>query len=95
MKHPEIILRPGMMEELERRLDTNKTGLTVITGISSSQIYRIRKGKSKIGVGFIAAVLKADSTRKFEDYFMIFNLLHECNQQREPEEAIGNDIQCI
>ncbi len=95
MNRPEIILRPGVMEELERRLDTNKTGLTVITGISSSQIYRIRKGKSKVGVDFIAALLKADPTRKFEDYFMILNSLHECNQQKRPEEAIGNDIQCI
>ena len=95
MKRPEIMLRPGVMEELERRLDTNKTGLTVITGISSSQIYRIRKGKSKVGVDFIAALLKADPTRKFEDYFMILDRLHECNQQRGPEEAFGNDIQCI
>lgn len=71
MKRPEIILRPGVMEELERELDTNKTGLTVITGISSSQIYRIRKGKSKVGVEFIAALLKADPAKKFEDYFMI------------------------
>ncbi len=73
MKRPEIMLRPGVMEELERKLCTNKTGLTVITGISSSQIYRIRKGKSKVGVDFIAALLKADPTRKFEDYFVILN----------------------
>ncbi len=66
MNYPEIMLRLGVMEELERKLCTNKTGLTVITGISSSQIYRIHKGKSKVGVDFIAALLKADPAKNLK-----------------------------
>ena len=95
MKHPQIMLCPGVMEDLERRLDTNKTGLTVITGISSSQIYRIRKGKSKVGADFIAALLKADPSRKFENYFMIVDLMHECNHQNDREKEFENDSRSL
>jgi hypothetical protein len=71
LNRPEIRLKPGVLEQLEKELDTNKVGLTMITGLSSSQIYRVRMGQSKIGVDFIAGLLKADHSKKFEDFFLI------------------------
>jgi hypothetical protein len=71
MKKPEIKLKPGVLEELEKNLDTNKTGLTIVTGLSSTQIYRVRTNKSKIGADFIAGLLSADSSKKFEDLFIV------------------------
>ncbi len=73
MRGPEIKLKPGVLDNLERELDINKTGLTVFTGLSTSQIYRVRTGKSKVGVDFIAGLLNADPSKKFEDFFVIVN----------------------
>lgn len=71
MKRPQIQLKPGVLEELEKQLDTNKTGLTVVTGLSTTQLYRVRTGKSKIGADFIAGILSIDRSKKFEDYFIL------------------------
>lgn len=71
MKKPQIILKPGVLEKLEKELDTNKTGLTVVTGLSSTQLYRVRTGKSKIGTDFIAGLLSANPSKRFDDYFII------------------------
>jgi hypothetical protein len=71
MERPQILLKPGVLDELEKQLNTNKTGLTVATGLSATQIYRTRTGKSKIGADFIAGILSADKSKKFDDYFIL------------------------
>jgi hypothetical protein len=50
--------------------DTNKSELVVLTGISSSQLYRV----SKIGIvgdDVVARILAANPNKKFEDYFFV------------------------
>lgn len=71
MKRPQIVLKPGALEELEKALETNKTGLTMVTGMSTAQIYRVRTGKSKVGADFIAGLLSIDRKKSFDDYFIL------------------------
>lgn len=45
--------------------------LSLIAGVSLSQIYRIRQGKRQISGNFVARVLSALPDFKFEDLFYI------------------------
>ncbi|HEX3046729.1 MAG TPA: helix-turn-helix transcriptional regulator [Bacillota bacterium] len=71
MRTPQVQLKEGTLDRLMAENDTNKTGLVVLTGVSTSQLYRIANGKSKVGVDFIARILSANPEKKFEDYFFV------------------------
>jgi hypothetical protein len=45
--------------------------LSDITGMNYSQIYRIRTGRSKVGVNFIASVLAKNPQKRFDDLFYV------------------------
>ena len=70
-ENPHVRLKEGVLEGLMSEYHINKTGLVVLTGVSTSQLYRIASGKCKVGEDFIARVLGANPDKKFEDYFFI------------------------
>jgi DNA-binding Xre family transcriptional regulator len=71
MRMPQVRLKDGTLEGLMAENNTNKTGLVVLIGVSTSQLYRIASGKSKVGADFIARILSANPDKKFEDYFFV------------------------
>jgi hypothetical protein len=71
MRTPQVLLKEGALDRLMAENNINKTGLVVLTGISTSQIYRITSGKCKVGEEFIARILFANPDKKFEDYFFV------------------------
>jgi plasmid maintenance system antidote protein VapI len=70
MNKPEVKLRPGVLEQLMTENDTNKTGLVAITGVSVQHIDRIAQGKSGVGSGFIAHMIKKTG-KGFDDLFYV------------------------
>ncbi|HBE80331.1 MAG TPA: hypothetical protein DDW65_21495 [Firmicutes bacterium] len=70
MKLPKIHLKEDTLNDLMAENDTNKTGLVVLTGISSSQLYRVSK-TGIVGDDVVARILAANPKKKFEDYFFV------------------------
>jgi hypothetical protein len=68
---PQVRLKEGVLDRIMAEKNINKTGLVVLTGASTSQIYRIANGKCKVGENFIARILFASPDKKFEDYFFV------------------------
>jgi hypothetical protein len=75
-KH-QIKLKSGVLEELIHEKHPSIDGVTMwfvladLTGMSYTQIYRIRTGKCKVGTDFIASILAKNPHKNFEDLFFV------------------------
>ena len=71
MKAPQIKLKRGVLEELMEEKDINKKGLSLMLGISLTQLYRIMDYKHKVGECCIARILVSNPNKNFNDFFYI------------------------
>lgn len=66
-----IGIRPGVLKALQEKYSLSEAGLARKIGIDVSMLWRIKHGRSRPGVEFIARTLAVFPEIRFEDAFCI------------------------
>lgn len=80
-----VILKPGILDNLQHDMKMNDQEFSDFIGVSRSQLWRAKlpavDKRFSLGKDFIAKVLVAFPNRTFEDIFFLDKVSHVCDRE--------------
>jgi hypothetical protein len=84
-KKMRVLLKPGVLDDLQHEMMMTDQEFAEFIGVSRSQLWRAKRPPTdkrfSLGLDFIAKVLASFPSRTFEDIFFLDNLSHVCDKE--------------
>jgi predicted transcriptional regulator len=79
-----VLPKPGILEKLQKELDKTDQEFAEFIGVSRSQLWRAKlkptDKRFSLGQDFIAKMLQAFNSYKFEELFFLQDVSHVCDK---------------